>query len=350
MKKLFGFIPGIVIATLIFAGTLFFLLRTFVKKPEASPDVTIHKHYDYIREGKPEIHQTFYLAPFMKSRIWVTRGKDVLYDQIYESDEFMFRIPMVQKKDANFHALFAGCSFAWGEGVPENHTVASYFQEMTPGVQSYNHGFPGGGLHTLIHYNKTYKLNEIIRQKEGRYFYIFIPSHLDRFHARYNFIVQNPEYSPHYGVVNGKVVYKGFLRDQTPYKVFWEAYKAGLGDTLIKTQDPMKWSDQELREYVMGVEYLKDQYKKQFPSGRFVFVFHPLGANHELNARMMKFLDERRIKYVDPSGEFGDLIQKNNVTYEDMSIRYDGHPTAMGNEYLVRSMIEAFKKVDQNQK
>jgi hypothetical protein len=316
--------------------TSYYLFKTFVKKPETALD--LKKEYVYINIGTGDTYETFYVAPDAKFKIKLLRGKEVIYDQFYTANKFMFRGPENKKPDAKKHAIFGGCSFTWGDGLENKDTFSSQFQLNTSEYQSYNHSFPGGGLHTLLRYDDFYHLNEGVQEKEGYFFYTFIPTHMERFFLRYNFLRLLPELVPYYKVENGNVNYKGIVRDQKVYQTFKIAYDKGLGDTLINTQDPNKWEQQDLADYVLAVNYLKSSYLNQFPKGKFIFLFHPLGNPPGLKEDIKFHLKARNIEFIDLAHEYGIELMNAKKTYDDMFIPYDGHPNAIANELAGKAL------------
>lgn len=339
---------GIAVALLIFTGTLYFLLSTFVKKPENSQ--ALRKEYTFIDLGDTSIYEQFYVSPHAKVRIKLLRGDEIVYDQLYEYDEHMFRIPRKTNPEAKKHVIFAGCSFTWGEGVKSEETFGSFFQDQAKEVQSYNHSFPGGGLHSLLRYHDYIKLKDAIKEEEGVMFYTFIPTHMERFFARYNFLSMAPAFAPSYSIKNGTVVYNGFMKDQEFYKVFQEAKKKNLGDTLINTQDPLKWDPKEFSDYMVAIERLKELYLENFPKGKFIFLFHPIGNPPTMREEMKVYLKAKKIEFIDLAHEYGLELHKNKLEYAQMVIPEDGHPNARSNELSARALHAYLKKVGQSLK
>lgn len=338
---------GSFFAILVFSGTLYLLLRTFVKRPETSTDLS--KVYTYITRGDEKLWDIFFVGPGARVKIKLLRGKDVIYDQSYVMDKYMMRGSNPDPK-ATQHAIFGGCSFTWGEGLPPEEAISAQFQKLDPAFQGYNHSFPGGGLQSLLRYHDFFSLREAVSQESGYFFYTFIPTHLERFYLRYNFLRLFPEEVPVYKIQKGDVNLVGKVKDQEVYHTFKKAFDAGLGDTLINTQDPLKWEEQELADYTLAIEKLKEIYLRNFPKGTFYVLFHPLGNPPPLKERLKFHLKSRGINFIDLAHEFGMELYNSKLTYDDMIIKYDGHPNAKANEFGARALQTFLKKAGQKKK
>ena len=65
-------------------------------------------------------------------------------DVTYQSDSKGRRISINQDFNSSKHALFFGCSFMFGVGLPNEHTLASNFQKHSANeFKSYNYGQSG---------------------------------------------------------------------------------------------------------------------------------------------------------------------------------------------------------------
>lgn len=68
--------------------------------------------------------------------------------------------------------LIFGDSIAFGTGVPDDYTLASYFAKHNPNTQYYNYGFPGHGpAHMLLHVLDD-NFKEEFKNKKGTLYYI----------------------------------------------------------------------------------------------------------------------------------------------------------------------------------
>ncbi len=341
---------SIFIALILFTGTIYLLLRFFPVTSFSEQPVALKRHIRGIKVHDGELNQVFYTSPNLELDIELTLGKETIYRQSYKADENLLRIPLRKMTGAKAHAFFAGCSFVWGEGITEKETLPAQFQDLVPSYQAYNLGFPGGGLHSHLRYTELFPLSKVIKERKGIYFYTFITHHLDRFFGRYNFAAIEPVKVPHYRVEAEKLVFKGEFKEQPFFKRFKAAKKLGMADALIRTQNPLSWSDEELREFATGVKFLKERYLAQFPEGKFIFVFHPLARIPEIVAVLKRHLTGLKIAFLDPASEFERLRLNKGFLNSDLSIPYDRHPTGKGNLLLAESLAEALKMADQSSK
>jgi hypothetical protein len=350
MKNLFKKIGGFLVVTVIFLSTLYGLFFLFDKKEAkkiALQKETVDKFHEYLDFGKDfEKHKTFLRAPGSVLRVKLSKGARVIYDQIYKTDENLFRVPVPQNNEAKSHLIFAGCSFTWGEGLKDEMTLPYVFAAKDKEFQSYNLGFPGGGLHTLLHYTSMFHLKDVIKEKNGYMVFSVILPQFDRFFGRYNYLSwADPEYV-HYAVENDKVVFKGELRDQGFYQSFKKAQSAGVGNTMINLQDPLKWSDSELHDFAVASGELSKRYKRELPRGKFVMMIHPAygsGMDKEIKARIIKALRDQKIEVWDPSDDFLKWLTDSKIPKDELYIKDDGHPTAKTNDYLAEWIDQKIK-------
>lgn len=352
MNKIIKSSLQVLVPVLIFGLTLFFLFRSFdaskeAKKQDMPKDKRIHK--DLALGDDYEKNRPFQRAPNGKIQITYMRGDKVLYDQVYNTDEGLFRVPTYQNSNPQYHAIFGGCSFTFGEGISDDETLPSQFAMINPEYDAYNLGFPGGSIGTLLYYAENFRLSKYVQFPEGYFIFTFISNHFDRFFARYNYLTWSSPKNIHYEVIDGKVVNKGFIGDQDFYKNFQKLAGAGLENTVLHTQDPLKWSDEELEKYAVAVAHFRDYYLKEFPRGKFVFVIHPQSSlNADLTSRLMKALAKVRIKTWDPTEDFSRMYKESGETRD--TINEDGHPSVVGNKILATWISEKIKTEDQKKK
>ncbi len=348
MRSKLTLVFGILGSVLLFVGTLYLLLRFFAVPSIAQQPAPLKKIIRGVKVRDQVLHQTFYSSPNLELEVELIRGTQTVYRQSYKTDEHLLRIPLRKMPDARAHAFFAGCSFVWGEGVKEEETLPARFQDLAPNYQAYNLGLSAGGLHSHLRYLELFPLKKVIKEAEGIYFYVFITHHLDRFFGRYNFVNIGPKDVPHYRIESGQLVNKGKFKEQPFYERFKEAEKLGLADALIRTQDPLIWSDDELREFALGIKFLKERYLEQFPKGEFFFVFHPLALIPTIATPLKRHLSEFKISVVDPLETFERFRGKAGLLRSELAIPDDHHPTAKGHLLFAQALVEDLRKGDQS--
>lgn len=335
------------IAVLLIPLSLFFitLYILFLFLPGKAPK-EVQKTSRFIAPGKLSQYSAFTRAPGSVFQTVVKRGSEIIYDQIYYNDDNLFRTPMPSKPEAENHAIFLGGSFTWGEGLPVEETLPFLFQEKLEGTQSYNLGFPGGGLHLLLFYFRHFNLKESIKEKRGDVYYVIIMNHLDRFLNRYNYLSYVWKDSPNYRVENGKVIFNGPIHQNSKYQKFHQA--GALKEVLLRSEDQNVFSDKDLNDFSLGVKALEDFCKRDLSQTKFHVLIHPLGFTFDVKNRLIKNLMNQGIDVLDSSTDYQQYLKVNNLTNEDMVIKWDGHPNKKLNDFLSDWLVREFRKDDRS--
>lgn len=169
-----------------------------------------------------------------------------------------------------YHLIVAGESNTFGIGVSDEETLPYLLSQKHPDYHAYNFGHPGGGPHnTFARFEKT-DWHSQITEKDGRMIYIFSPAWmLERVAATKNYISWDRGNSPWYELENGKLVYKGILRDRLQTKVL---NFIRLIDYFGWVGDLPKFNTDHLKLATKLLEETKRQYLKVFPKGKFTVV------------------------------------------------------------------------------
>ena len=351
MKKMGGVLAGLAIFV-VTLGALFYLFERHEnsKKNETAAPVRKTIFLDHGTDFKTYV-DAFLKAPEAVMQVVLSKGNHVIYDQVYKTDKNLLRVPLPENESASIHAIFAGCSYTWGEGLKDEETLPWFFQTNAKNVQAYNLGFPGGGVNTLLRYTELFDLKNITNKKNGFFIYTFMSNHFDRFFARYNFLSWAMKDMPYYEIEGKRPVYKGKIKGHSAYKKFHTARKAGLEHTLLRTQKTEEWSEREISDFTLAVKELERRYHDKFPQGQFVFIFHPDGGfGGDIRVAFKQQLDKLKIKYYDFDQTFYDFLKESNLTQMDMKIPDDGHPNQRMNKYLARILLETLKRDYQNLK
>lgn len=105
--------------------------------------------------------------------------------------------------------LIFGDSIAFGTGVPDDYTLASYFAKHNPNTQFYNYGFPGHGpAHMLLHIlDENFKKE--FKNKTGTLYYILRDDAIKVSNGKVDWCVEYPK------VISGKYV-GSFTKEEIP--------------------------------------------------------------------------------------------------------------------------------------
>jgi hypothetical protein len=166
-----------------------------------------------------------------------------------------------------FHLIVAGESNTFGIGVSDEESLPFLLSQKHPDYHVYNFGHPGGGPHnTFARFEKMDWYSQI-KEKEGRMIYIFAPAWMmERVAATKNYLSWDKGNSPWYELENGKLVYKGILKDRLLSKILnfirLIDYFGWIGELPKFNSDHLKLATKLLEE-------TRRQYLKVFPRGLF---------------------------------------------------------------------------------
>lgn len=353
MKLLQKFLPYIFSFTL-FSACLYVLLYFYEKSLDTQNAPVENVASRHVVVDERPLEDTPYYVPFIRPNtlyrvIKKFRGRTI-YDVHYDFNKYSLRVvPQVKPSKKDEHLIITGCSFTFGEGLNGEDTLPTLIENQQDGIQAYNWGLIGGGIHKTLHHHDFVPLKNYVNEKKGKLIYLFITDHLSRFLATADFLDWAAPSDPYYAVEDSKVIYKGLLRDQTFFKFYHSvAEKSGLKNTnlkiryLLKNKDSLSYND--LNQFVKAIEHLKEKYLEQFPEGEFIFIFHPLSSPLNQKKELKEILSKRNIKFFDHTDEFYQYVDEHGLKHDDFRIPHDGHPNKKFNEYFSHYIMEGILK------
>lgn len=252
------------------------------------------------------------------------------------------------KNKSKSHIILDGCSFAFGEGLIEENTLSAIIQKIEPNFKTYNLSFIGGSLHLSMHLQDIIDLKNIVTPQNGLYVYVFIPDQLSRWHNAPNTLTWRDKDTPIYERVGETYQLTGKTSDLTSFKFLNFMREMGLANIVVRAMnsplDNLKFTDHQLQSYADGIAYLKQRYSSQFPKGKFVFLFHPLGDNRDISNRLGLKLNEMGITTYHPAIDFIKVIGPDFST-ANYQLRYDDHPNKEMNLWLAKWINENILKM-----
>lgn len=338
LKKIFG----LLISLIIFLVSLLFFFKLFDDSKQTPQELLRnHEKSQVINEGLrgSEMDESLGAIPHLKVRTTKYQNDKVLYDVIYEHDDHGLR-----KTEANLsksydeHLIIAGCSFTYGDGLNVEESLPFLMERELLRINSYNLGVRGGGLSTILFYMERGSIKKIIKEKRGKFIYLFMSNHPSRWLARPDFLSWAWESYPYYENKNGKIYYKGPLKDQTFYKLFKKAQELGFKKTpqLLALKNKNDFSEDELKNFVEGIDLLRDSYLKAFPEGEFYLLIN-FSEKNQITNRVTQLAKRLGISTLDASEPFFEMMSQQNVSNAEFVLP-DGHPGRKGNE-LMRDFI-----------
>lgn len=352
IKKIIGPVVGVVLFLLTLAG-LFYLFEANTKTKISKNPVARGAQYRFIEKNDqghfPE-HHTFGFAPDSLIEASLSNENGLIYKVQYQTDHWGLRaVKDAHPGKGKKHAIFGGCSFTFGQGLKDEDTLPYLIEESHPEVNTVNFTFLGGAVHTLLYHAKLVPLKAYVKEKEGKFFYIFINDHLNRFLGRADYLAwANPLY-PHYEIESGKAVFKGLLKDQPFHQAFKKAEASGLKNTALHLTSIYKnkneFTDDELNAFLTAVKELERVYKSDFPKGKFYFIMHPHhGLAREHTKKFLQIAQEKQIHVLDLDPIFQKFISDHKPDVSTYEIKGDGHPSAKMNRYIKGILEERYFK------
>lgn len=327
-------IPGILAAGGLFFVTLYFLFSTLTPPKKLDPGYRFYLDYD----SKPEMHKYKELTrtPYSVHRIIGRSATKIFFDHVYVNDAFNMRVPVKKVPDPTHHSIFAGCSFVYGTGLEVRETLPVLYQQFKKNHQSYNLGFPGGSAQHILRYFDFFDLKDAVKEDKGEFYYVFITEHLDRFFLRYNSLVwMNPE-GPYYEMSEGKLQYKGLIKDQEKAKFLNFMRQFRLSNFLINIEGFDEYTDEEIEIFAYAIKEIKKKYLESFPEGEFKFVVHPLGIrNLSATDKLIKILGQHGIKSFNTRYYYPGVIDRQKFEIEN-----DRHPNGVFNRHFAENLAK----------
>lgn len=361
IKKILGTLIGILVFLITLYGLFYFFeskkITPQVKK-EAVKETIYSKKVNGYKGDFPEFIN-FGLLSDSITNSKLTIGDKVIYDVDYDLDKYgLRRIPEAHAGKGRNHLILGGCSFTFGQGLQIGDTLPAKLEELLPAYNVHSVSFMGGAVQNVLHHLRIVSPKKYVLDSNGKFYYIYIVNHLNRFLNRPDYLSWVNKDYPYYEIENKKAVFKGFMKDQSFFQAYKKMEQSGLKNTALHLaatfKDPSRFDEKEIQLFVYAVKTLKDEYLKNFPKGEFTFVFHPNhGTPDEYKKWMMESMRKNKIKFIDASTPYKDHVMATRKEHDfyDYEIKGDGHPNALMNDYFSKYLSgEVLKKGDRIQK
>lgn len=263
-----------------------------------------------------------------------------IYDVEYGIDEKYRRISTVpQNAEARKKFLIlAGCSYTFGAGLENDHTLPSVINQKSKDLVAYNYGMrgasPGDVLLRLRSINKPVD----IPQKSGTVIYVYIDDHMSRLVSDINVIGTWGAKSSYYNYgLTGDVTYQGTYEDVFPIKTWLlqTFFSTSFGKYFfLGTYNSVTARDFENLSNV--IEQMQTTAFKKLNAEHFYVLLYPATYSSRYLAL---FLEKKGIPYIDYTN--WNMFQ---ITNGHSIINYDGHPTYESNLVLGNSLINILEK------
>ncbi len=246
----------------------------------------------------------------------------LIYDHQYAVDSLGRRHVPLQLPDSlyNEFAILTGCSFMFGYGVADEGTFAHAIDSIH-GLRPYNYAVAGRGPQHLLTMLRDSNLVTQVKEPNGSLIYLYIDDHIPRLIGSRRLIKMWARHFPYFFLENGELRQDGTFTTGRPiltaiYRILTQSAFIDLFDIEIP-----RWTfDSHLRLAAAVFAASKQEFQRQFPAGDFLVI---IGPNSLLAPRLVHFLDEYDVPYVD----YSQLLDKERPEYK--LHRTEGHPNGL---------------------
>jgi hypothetical protein len=258
---------------------------------------------------------------------------DTVYDVKYTIDHYSKRTTPDHDSLKNKHALFFGCSIAFGEGLEDNQTLGYNFQKESGEYNSYSYSYPGYGTNHMLARLQYQSLTNQVVEKDGVAFYVFFWGHVYRSIGPMEGYCGWLSGAPYYKMEGENLVRDKMFKNGRYFisKIYEYIYQTNIVK-YFKMDFPLKINSKHVNLVCEMVKQSKIEYQKQFGKNDFYVVIYPTYIN---------YTDEELT-------EFKNALTKMEIDYIDLTtcIKYgpehtlnpDPHPNANTSELVAKEL------------
>jgi hypothetical protein len=256
----------------------------------------------------------------------ITRS-DTIYDVTYSSDKYGRRIGSDDRTDLkkDKHAVFFGCSFVFGLGLPYTSTIPYLFENNNSGFKSYNYGFAGYAPHqfALLFSPGVDVINKsTIKETDGFTLYTYVSDHPNRVYGGSSYVSWGSA-SPDVYVDSNKLL----VKKRSPLHI-WLAKLYYYSETLKYFNIELYYpgTKQYYKRFADIINYTAFKYWALFPSNGFYVSLYP---SEYKDTAWIRYLNKKiRVINVPLPPDY----EANKSKYH-IDLKYDLHPSKMLNQY-----------------
>lgn len=266
---------------------------------------------------------------------------ETVFDVNYTIDEHAKRHTPGFDSTKNKHALFFGCSIAFGMGLADDENIGYYFQEESKKYNSYNFSYLGFGTNHMLAWLQYQPLNHQVVEEDGVAFYVFFWDHIYRSIGTMTRYTDWLVTAPYYEMKDGELVRNKLFKDGRYWisKFYQLIYQSNI-IRYFQIDFPLSLKNEHIDLVCEMILESKKEYQRQFPGNDFYCVFYPSfrAYTDEEWAYFIKGLTSRGIEIID----LKDVIQ-----YEKKyTLGGDPHPNAQTNELLSRELLKRLNELN----
>lgn len=324
-------------------------------------------HQQHYASQRDEVSQPFYdsnhpdfgwhLLPNVKSHVVRYFGENRAYDYVLRTDQFARRMvgpahlsdPQIQRTDqesADQFAIWLGGSFMFGEGLPDEQTLDYQVSQKLATLRltkpeneapvsamrfrTYNYAVPGYGLANVLAQAESTPFKDQVVERRGVILYLFPGFHVDRMFGG----LQSIDWIgsiPFFRQEGGRLVRDGFLQQKHPIRTW---LKRLYNKTFLRQKFQLSWpfhiTDADIQTSCLAIAQVRDRLTSHFDGAVFYLILHPTTEQIDVTGCLAQY----SIQTIDLRQAFA------GVSNSELTIPYDGHPSAKANQILAEKIAE----------
>lgn len=307
-------------------------------KTRLTPVVTREK--DIYRVGTvPDDDLGYRLLPNLNIPVTKKAGDEVIYSVVYKTDAAGRRIApdSAKEEEADRFIAFFGCSFTFGEGVPDSDTLPNQVARKMSGFCVYNYAAPGYGPQQMLEMAKSGFVRDTIPQNSGIVVYTIFFDHLNRATGRMLPVIQHAHHFPYYHLQGDQLVRTGNFDTDRPglLRLMSLVNKSGIVRYFNLNFPPLREADFRLTAHILLEA--RRLLSEQFPEVQFYILMYP--AIPQLNQSL-----DRMFRYI-PRGDYT-VLDYHNIPYTReeyaLHLKHDMHPSPRLHRVMADLLVKGF--------
>jgi hypothetical protein len=305
------------------------LTKTYCPAPGA-PQGTVEHCMGSLPPADTAIHRT------------VVIDGDTVCDITMTTDRFHKRVTPDHTPENQQFAMFLGCSIVFGEGVEDDETMPWHFQQLSGEYNAYNFGANGHATNHVLARFTCENLRKQVPEKVGVAFYIFFWDHVWRANGSMNRYVDWLSGAPYYKLRHEKLLRDRSFRDGRKWVSL--LYRLLSNSSIVKYYEldfPVKLRKKHVELVAEMVTEARNQFKKQFDTDAFYFVYYPEWGEPDpaLRAHLSACLKASDIEIIDLSmGRY----------HQEMTLGWDPHPSSVTHQRLAGDLLQYICSMNKN--
>lgn len=258
-------------------------------------------------------------------------NNDTIYQTHYTINCSGNRTTGPNAKQSHKYLMFFGCSFTFGEGLPDSLSFPYLVNETSKLYKVINYSQPGYGPQQMLAMMQSGNIDTVLRIDSGIAVYTLLPDHLYRAVGAPYVIGNWGDRMPCYKLESGKPINVGSFKQQHPLKaLYYKALaKSGVGK-LMRWGEP-KYSKADLQLTASIISRSRDIYLTASPNSKFVVLLYPFPDLLPLRKDLKTALEQEDITILD----YQDLFPMDSAH----TIVGDGHPNGLANQLVAKQLV-----------